>query len=158
MYGIRYTQEMDPEALRAVRAWLRLDVAFGRFNGELRARYRVTGAQLAMLRIVAEREPVTLAALRSELALHPATLGQLIDRIVRMGWVARKADFADRRRRVLNLTAAGRRLLREAPLAGPVRLRTQPAEGERLRRLADAFDDAVVLFGMEEWTHESAGS
>jgi MarR family transcriptional regulator, temperature-dependent positive regulator of motility len=37
-------------------------------------------------------------------------------------------------------------------VAGPVRLRTVPADPERLRRLAAAFDDAVELFGLKEWS------
>ena len=86
-----------PPPLEAVRAWLRLDQAITAFNRHLRDRHGVTGAQLAMLRIVAER-PVTLAELRAGLAMHPATLGQLID------------------------------------------------------RLAAAFDDAIDLFGLKEWS------
>jgi MarR family transcriptional regulator, temperature-dependent positive regulator of motility len=139
-----------PAGLAAIRAWLRLDQAFAAFNRQLRERHGVTGAQLAMLRIVAE-QPATLAELRSRLRMHPATLGQLVDRLARRGLVERRVSPDDRRRRLVEPTAGGRRLLAEAPLAGPVRLRTLSAETERLRRLADAFDDAIELFGMREW-------
>ncbi len=137
--------------LAAIRAWWRLDQAIAAFNRDLRERHGVTGAQLAMLRIVAER-PVTLAELRASLAMHPATLGQLIDRLARQGLVERRASPGDRRKRVVELTARGRSVVAEAPLAGPVRLRQQPAEPERLRRLVAAFDDAVELFGLKEWS------
>jgi len=130
---------------------VRLDQSFDRFNRELRRRHGITGAQLAMLRILAEREPVTLARLRAELAMHPATLGQLIERIARAGLVVRAPDPDDRRRRVLRVTTRGWALLVKAPLAGPVRLRTARLDPDRLVRLAEAFEDAVVLFGMEEW-------
>ncbi|HEX6356668.1 hypothetical protein [Actinophytocola sp.] len=42
------------------------------------------------------------------------------------------------------------RLTEEALLAGPVRLRHAPVAPDRLRRLAEAFDDAIVLFGLGE--------
>jgi DNA-binding MarR family transcriptional regulator len=143
--------EAAAPALAAIRAWWRLDQAIAAFNRHLHDRHGVTGAQLAMLRIVAER-PVTLADLRAGLAMHPATLGQLIDRLARQGLVERRTSPGDRRKRLVEVTARGRRLLADAPLAGPVRLRQQPAEPERLRRLAAAFDDAVELFGLKEWS------
>jgi DNA-binding MarR family transcriptional regulator len=141
----------DADALRAIRAWVRLERGFDTYNQALRRRHRVTGAQLAMLRIVAEQEPVTLARLRSQLAMHPATIGQLIDRIVRLGLLSRRRAGGDGRVRELTLTARGRRLLARTPLAGPVRLRAMPADRARLRRLAAAFHDAIQLFGLEEW-------
>jgi DNA-binding MarR family transcriptional regulator len=146
-------QMPDQDALAAIQAWVRLDEAMARFNRDLRERCGVTGAQLAMLRILAER-PVTLADLRGRLAMHPATLGQLIDRLVRLGLVERAMDRDDRRKRLVQPTAAGRRLLAEAPLVGPVRLRREAADPERLRRLAAAFDDAIELFGLKEWSND----
>jgi MarR family transcriptional regulator, temperature-dependent positive regulator of motility len=144
-------EESEPAGLAAIRAWWRLDQAMAAFNRDLRERYGVTGVQLAMLRIVAER-PVTLAELRAGLVMHPATLGQLIDRLVRQGLVESRASPGDRRKRVVELTGRGRAVVAEAPLAGPVRLRQPAAEPERLRRLAAAFDDAVELFGLKEWS------
>jgi len=137
--------------VQAVRAWVRLDRAFDGFNAYLEKAHGITGAQLAMLRIVAEQQPVTLHSLRAQLVMHPATIGQLIDRVVRRGLLARRPAAGDSRRRELLLTQAGRSLLAAAPRAGPVRLRTARADPERVRRLAAAFDDAVILFGLEEW-------
>ena len=148
------------DALDAIRAWYRLDQAFAQFNRDLRAA-GVTGVQLALLRIIAEAAPVTLANLRGRLAMHPATLGQLVDRLVQAGLVSRSVHPDDRRLRQVDLTGAGRRLLAEAPLAGPVRLRAADATPEQLQQLAHAFDLAVCLFGLERWappraTDESA--
>ena len=139
------------DALLAIRAWLRLDQAFTAFNRYLRGAHGVTGAQLAMLRIIGETPAVTLAQLRARLAMHPATLGQLIDRLTRLGLVDRRADSHDRRLRQVSLTAAGRRLLAAAPVAGPVRLRYEVPESTRLRTLAHAFQDAIDLFGLSRW-------
>ncbi|MEV4458195.1 hypothetical protein [Microbispora sp. NPDC049633] len=49
----------------------------------------------------------------------------------------------------MGLTPEGRRATEEAPLSGPVRLRHAPADAGRLPR--SAADDAVVLFGLEEY-------
>jgi DNA-binding MarR family transcriptional regulator len=141
---------VQPVQLEAIRAWVRLDQAFAGFNRHLRDRHGVTGPQLAMLRIAAE-QPLTLAELRARLIMHPATLGQLIERMERQGLVTTQPSERDRRRRLVEPTDRGRRLLAEAPLAGPVRLRQAGADPERLRRLATALKDAVELFGLEEW-------
>jgi MarR family transcriptional regulator, temperature-dependent positive regulator of motility len=148
---------MDPDALAAVQAWTRLDGAIGAFNRRLEREHGVTGAQLAILRIVREWSGagggVALSVMRERLVMHPATLGQLLDRLSARGLVAVSPDPTDRRRRLVRLTKGGERLVEAAPLAGPVRLRYQPADRTVLRRLAQALDDAIVLFGLEGYTH-----
>jgi hypothetical protein len=59
--------------------------------------------------------------------------------------------LTDARRRVVELTDGGRRALRAALLAGPVRLRSVDTDPARLATLADALDDAVELFGLQRW-------
>jgi DNA-binding MarR family transcriptional regulator len=163
------------EAVAAIRAWVRLDQAFAAFNLMLKRRYAVTGAQLAVLRLVHEwsklsgaggtvgggevpsEHAVSLAAMRTRMVMHPATLGQLLDRLAERGLIIVSADPADRRRRLVALTAAGRELLVNAPLAGPVRLRHIDHEPDRLRRLAEALHDAITLFGLEEYRDDRAG-
>ena len=139
------------EGLDAIRAWVRMDRAFAQFNRWLEAEHGITGAQLGILRIIAEMKPVTLADLRRRLTLHPATLGQLVDRLAVRGLVVRTPGAGDRRRREVTLTPLGVRTLERAPLAGPVRLRSAAAPPARLKALAAAFTDAVTLFGLEEW-------
>ncbi|MFC6356926.1 MarR family winged helix-turn-helix transcriptional regulator [Luethyella okanaganae] len=133
----------------AIRAWLRLNAALAEFDRRLRAEFGVTGGQLAILRIIGEGE-TTLARLRAQLVMHPATLGQLIDRVAKLGFVVLDPSPEDRRSRRLRLTEQGRSLVRDAPLAGPVRLRAT-VEVDRARRLAVALEDAVELFGLDEW-------
>lgn len=165
---------MQSEALAAVRAWTRLDAAFTEFNRRLASRHGVTGAQLAMLRLIREwgarsavpsgarvavpvgaRGAVPLATLRDRLAMHPATIGQLLDRLAGRRLVVLTPDPDDRRRRLVRLTPAGARLTDRAPLAGPVRLRHVQADPARLRRLAAALTDAVDLFGLTEYAAEA---
>jgi DNA-binding MarR family transcriptional regulator len=141
-----------PEALAAIQAWTRLENARAEFGRALERRYGVTDAQLGILRIVAEHDPggITLARLRDRLVLHPATLGQPVDRLARRGLVALTPDPADRRRRTVRTTGEGHAICRDAPLAGPVRLRHTNADPDRLRRLAATCEDAVELFGWKE--------
>src|SRR5262245_38266191 len=110
-------------ALHAIRSWLRLDTAFAQFNRYLRRTYGVTGAQLAMLRLIDEADPVSLATLRTQLAMHPATLGQLVARLEKLRLVQLSPAPHDRRQRLVTLTDEGRHLVARAPVAGPIRLR-----------------------------------
>ncbi|MFG1625143.1 MarR family transcriptional regulator [Kribbella sp. NPDC049227] len=126
-------------------------MALGAFGRDVRREYGLTGEQLAMLRIVGEQESWRMEELRGRLVMHPATLGQAVDRLAGRGLVLVEPDPSDGRRRNVAATDAGRELLAGIPLAGPVRLRAVDADPDRLARLADAFDDAVELFGLEKW-------
>lgn len=80
--------EVDQNAgIGAARSWVRLNDARAEFNRHLRAEYGITGGQLAILRIIAEGE-TTLLDLRRRLVMHPATLGQLVERVARLGLVS----------------------------------------------------------------------
>lgn len=79
---------VSEEAVAAIRSWTRLDQAITAFNRRVEARFGVTGAQLAILRLVAEWGPrLRLADLRDRLVMHPATIGQLLDRLAARGLV-----------------------------------------------------------------------
>jgi DNA-binding MarR family transcriptional regulator len=138
--------------IEAARAWLRLNDAMARFNRYLRAEFGITGGQLAILRIVAESE-TTLLDLRRRLVMHPATLGQLVERVAKLGLVSVEVAEDDRRSRRIRLTEKGSAVLRDAPLAGPVRLRTG-AGPARAARLAAAFGDAIDMFGLSQWDEQ----
>jgi DNA-binding MarR family transcriptional regulator len=142
---------MQQQALSAIVAWVRLDRAFENLNAELKRRYGITGLQLSVLRILAERPQLPLAALRKALVMHPATLGQAIDKLRVMDLVTVRSDPGDRRSRIVALTPIGTEMIAGAPLAGPVRLRDVNVAPDRLDRLAAALEDAIDLFGLERW-------
>ena len=142
---------MQQQALSAIVAWVRLDRAMEAFNAELKQVYGLTGLQLAVLRILAERPQLPLAALRKALVMHPATLGQAIDALRKKELCTVRSNPADRRARDIALTPAGAELMRRAPLAGPVRLREVTTDPARLDRLTAALTDAVDLFGLSAW-------
>ncbi len=149
---------MQQQALSAIVALVRLQGATERFNADLRARFGVTGLQLDVLRLCAERPQLPLAALRKTLVMHAATLGQAIDVLRRLGLVTVRTDPKDRRARLVGLTEKGAALVAAAPIAGPVRLRLLDHDTARLDRLATALEDAVDLLGLAAWAPGSRDS
>jgi DNA-binding MarR family transcriptional regulator len=143
---------MQMQALSATVAWVRLERAMAAFEAELKAHFGITGLQLQVLRICAERPQLPLAALRKALVAHPATLGQSIDDLRLRDLVTVRTDPKDRRARVVALTEKGTALVAETPLAGPVRLREIDHDTARLDALKLALEDAIELFGLGEWT------
>ena len=142
---------MQQQALSATVAWVRSERAMAAFEADLKKRFGITGLQLSVLRICAERPQLPLAALRKALVMHPATLGQSIDELRRMDLVTVRTDPNDRRARLVGLTEKGTGLVGEVPSAGPVRLREIDHEVARLDRLKVALEDAIELFGLGDW-------
>lgn len=142
---------MQQQALSATVAWIRLERAMEKFNLSLKQQLGITGLQLQVLRILAERPQLPLAALRKTLVMHPATLGQSIDELRLKGLCAVRRDAKDKRARQVSITPEGVALLACAPLAGPGRVRQVDHEPERLDRLTAALEDCMELFGLAPW-------
>ena len=76
----------------------------------MRLRFGVTGPQRFAVRIVSRFPGISAGELAALLHLHPSTLTGVLDRLVRRGLLSRQTDPADRRRALLWVTAAGRRV------------------------------------------------
>ena len=74
----------------------------------------MTKAQWAVLRAAADDSPHNQNTIGEQAAIDKATLVPLIARLVDRGWLTRETDAADRRRRRLRLTDAGRAALAHA--------------------------------------------
>ena len=72
---------MQQQALSVIVAWVRLEQAFDTLTLELKRRFGLTRLQVSVLQILRERPQLPLAALRKALVMHPATLGQAIDKL-----------------------------------------------------------------------------
>jgi DNA-binding MarR family transcriptional regulator len=142
---------MQQQALSAMVAWVRLEAAIHNFNQTLRREFGVTGLQLAVLRILGERPALPLAALRKALVMHPATLGQSIDELRRLGLCTVTRDARDKRARLVAITDKGRELAARAPVAGPGRLRETENDPARLDQMKTAFEDAIALFALDAY-------
>jgi DNA-binding MarR family transcriptional regulator len=68
----------------------------------------VTGPQRLVVRLVGRRPGISAGELADLLRVHPSTLTGVLRRLEERTFIARKADPEDRRRAVLNLTAAGK--------------------------------------------------
>lgn len=142
---------MQQQALSAIVAWVRLERAFETLALELKRKYGLTRLQLSVLQILRERPQLPLAALRKALVMHPATLGQAIDKLRIRELVTVRRDPEDKRSRIVALTFRGQQLIADAPITGPVRLRDVTVEPQKLERLTQALEEAVELFGLDPW-------
>lgn len=117
----------------------------------LRRQFQISGLQLAMLRLVAEHAPLRLRELRLQLSLHPASLGQAVDSLVKKELMERYTDPQDARGSVVAVTVSGKDNRRRSLLAGSVRIRYAPEDAEKYERLEHALNELVELFGLEPW-------
>lgn len=92
----------------------------------------INGRELAVLLLLQAREPESQQQTAARLRVDRTTMVALLDGLEANGLVAREPDPADRRRNVVALTDAGRRMLDKAVRA------SDKAE----RRLLAALDEA----------------
>ena len=98
---------------------VRLLVGVGqRQSSEFIRKYRITGQQLGVLRIIALSPSISLGDLSERMFLHVSTVCGIVDRLEKKGYVTRERSGEDRRVVHLNVTADGRRVIRRTPLAG----------------------------------------
>lgn len=82
---------------------------------------QVTKPQYAVLRVIGARPGIEQSALGVQAAIDKATLAAMLLRMEERGLLRRSVDPGDRRRRLLELTAAGHAELRSAaPVADRV--------------------------------------
>lgn len=147
---------MPPSASRSVpeRA-LELSLADYQLLAEFRhvlARFLAFSAEAARTAGLAPRQHQALLAVKGAAAGQPMTVGdlaarltirhhsavELVDRMVRSGYLRRSADATDRRRAILKLTAAGERVLAELSAAHRAELRRiAPLLGPLVRQLGE---------------------
>jgi DNA-binding MarR family transcriptional regulator len=137
------------------------DVArlFGRRFSHNGRRLGLTREQCRTLGYLARNEGINQAGLADRLEIRPMTLVRQIDRMEEAGWIERQPDPADRRARLLYLTAKARPILgRIWDVANETRdealTQLSPAETkqliELLRRVHATLSDRVPVGDGEE--------
>jgi DNA-binding MarR family transcriptional regulator len=110
----------------------------------------VTNAQLFLLQALAERDGQSIGELAAFGLTGQSTVSIVVGRLEEAGLVARAESEADRRRTLVQLTPAGRRLLKRAPVPPTRRLhgaleKLSPAQRHQLARSLRALRDALGL-------------
>ena len=104
----------------------RMVKALHAYSSEVEARFGLTGPQLWALWTIQQQGPAGLKDLAQAMHLHPSTVVGVVDRLESKRLLLRKPDPTDGRRVRIVLTAAGRRMVAQAP---------HPAQGHLLAGL-----------------------
>ena len=106
---------------------------------------QVTPIQYGVLSILAMRPGVDQFTLGEELGLDRANVTGILSRLEARGWVRRRTDAANRRRRLCSLTAEGERFLRahDAEMQASQRLLLQPLSAAERRTFMDLLERLV---------------
>lgn len=106
--------ETGPDDLDPVLAFMQqlwsVDRAMRAISAEMHTRLGVTGPERLILRMVGQCPELSAGQLARLLRRHPSSLTSALDRLARRGMIHSEVDPNDRRRVILTLTAAGRRL------------------------------------------------
>src|SRR5579862_9908161 len=85
------------------------------YSRQLSDSHGLTGPQMLCLREIALQGALTTGALALAVALSPATLTGILDRLEVRGLVSRERRPEDKRRVLVSLTALGRQMAQELP-------------------------------------------
>ncbi len=105
----------------------------------------VTPVQFAILNALREQPGIDQVTLAQRVAFDAATIGSVIGRLEKKGWLHRRAAEADRRRKLLWLTADGERAARAMqPAVERVQQRIMaPLDAVEQQQLVDLLDKLV---------------
>lgn len=128
------TEGIEESILRSLRRIVRgIDL----YSRQLATRYSLTGPQLVCLRQLSKAGAVSAGELAESVSVSKPTASGILDRLELRGLVRRVRDEADRRRVIVDLTAAGAELVRTAPTPLQQRL------AERLGKLPSAEQEEI---------------
>ncbi|HEY3858016.1 MAG TPA: MarR family transcriptional regulator [Gammaproteobacteria bacterium] len=85
------------------------------YSRQLAGSHGLTGPQMLCLREITAHGSLTTGALAQAVALSPATLTGILDRLEARGLVSRERRPEDKRRVVVSLTAHGQQMAQELP-------------------------------------------
>lgn len=104
--------DYEDEVLRSLRRIIR---AVDLYSRKLISHHGLSGPQLVCLRQLSDSGPLQTGQLANAMSLSAATVCGILDRLEARKLVTRKRQLDDKRRVVVGLTAAGRKLVRQAP-------------------------------------------
>lgn len=146
------TKEQEiPEVIDNLR---RIYQAINEYSRSAEKTTGLTGPQLWALKILANRAPMRLSELASEMYLRPATVVGIIDRLEAKGLVTRTRSKKDRRAVDLELTEAGGKIVAKAPEVAQVLLLKglETLPDEQFSRVADGMNLIVRILEADRLT------
>jgi DNA-binding MarR family transcriptional regulator len=124
------------EALEFMRLLWAIDHGLQQRSKRMAATHGITGPQRLVIRVLGRFPGLSAGRLAEALHLHPSTMTGILDRLERKGLLTRSTDPEDRRRAVLGLSAAGRRL--DVDSVGTIESLVREALAGRPRRQVQA--------------------
>ncbi|MGH8187488.1 MAG: MarR family winged helix-turn-helix transcriptional regulator, partial [Steroidobacteraceae bacterium] len=82
---------------------------------EVRRSCGISGSQIWILHELAKADGIGVSDLAAKLSIHQSTCSQLVEKLVRAGYVTKTRRTTDQRRVEVAISRAGRRLLERAP-------------------------------------------
>lgn len=143
------------EALKMLRIVIR---AAQRHSAWIEKQCGISGAQLWVLQELHETPGLRVGELAERLAIHQTTTSNLLDALVRKGYVAKERDSTDQRVVRLALSVQGSEILERAPKPArgllPEALRKLDEKGlsdlnNGLRALLDVIDQTDENYGLQ---------
>jgi MarR family transcriptional regulator, organic hydroperoxide resistance regulator len=135
-----------------LRALWALDHALQSASKRMETKLGVTGPQRFVIRMIGRFPGISAGEVSELLHVHPSTLTGVLKRLEHRGLVLRRADPADARRALLELTAKGRRVdaVRIGTVEGAARkvlTRVKPGAIRETRALAEAITAELDRLG-----------
>ncbi len=135
-----------------LRALWALDHALQSASKRMEAKLGVTGPQRFVIRMIGRFPGISAGEVSELLHVHPSTLTGVLKRLEQRGLVLRRADPADARRALLELTAKGRRVdaVRIGTVEGAARKalgRVKPGAIRETRALAEKITAELDRLG-----------
>jgi DNA-binding MarR family transcriptional regulator len=100
---------------RVIIALRRITRAVDIHSDYMQRNFGITGPQLTILRVIDRLEPISAGELAQSANFNRGTLSGVLDRLETRGFVKRHRLPPDRRTVTLKMTAAGKKILAEAP-------------------------------------------
>lgn len=147
-------RESHEVAARALAHLRRIVHAIHAQSARIESALGLTGPQLWALREVARSpEGISLGAIAERLALHKATAGRIVERLIARRLVRGGRPAWDRRIFLVVATPRGAKLARRAvanPAQADLLSKLERLDAARLRRLERALAGIVALIGAED--------
>ena len=114
-------------------------------DARLRAEFDLPLSRLEPMQVIARRSSCRVYDIADELSITIGGTSKLVDRIEAAGYCARRANPDDRRSSIIDLTAAGRRVLAKATRVFEEELRTRIGSAVPERSLRQFYATLVKL-------------